>query len=323
MDWQPYANNFRTEQADFKWYSVGEQLGLLWTLYKLRPDLVHFTMPQQPYFWRGRSVTTIHDLTLIRHTTARGSNLVYWLRQQIFKQILKKAANQSAHILCDTNFVADDVAQYFDIPKEKVTVAYNSADTTVSGSKAITELEHKEFIFYVGNAFPYKNLPFLIDVFAELKKEKPHLHLALAGKKEHFYNKVQEYVDKKGIGNVHILGFVSDEELGWLYQNAQCYVFPSLSEGFGLPGLETMLNNLPVASSNATCLPEVYGQAAKYFDPTSIEDAVKTISELLDDPKQQKELIVLGKKQLKKYSWEKMTSVTHQVYLDALEITRR
>jgi glycosyltransferase involved in cell wall biosynthesis len=114
-------------------------------------------------------------------------------------------------------------------------------------------------------------------------------------------------------------GFVSEGELKWLYQNCVAYVFPSLSEGFGLPALEAIVSGAPVASSNATCLPEVYGDAAHYFDPLNVEDMAAKVGDIIDDPKLRAELIAKGKKQAAKYSWRRMAEQTLAVYNRALD----
>ena len=96
--------------------------------------------------------------------------------------------------------------------------------------------------------------------------------------------------------------------------NAALYVFPSLSEGFGLPGLEAMLYGLPVAASRATCLPEVYGDAAEYFDPTSTDDIRSTINRLLSNPHRLAELRLTGLERVKNFSWLRMAEQTLSVY---------
>ena len=103
-----------------------------------------------------------------------------------------------------------------------------------------------------------------------------------------------------------------------LYQNAKAYVFPSLSEGFGLPGLEAMAHGCPVISSNATCLPEVYGDAAHYFDPLDVDDMTQKISEVIDSKSLREDLVKKGTDQLVHYSWEKMASETHSIYSSTL-----
>jgi glycosyltransferase involved in cell wall biosynthesis len=113
-------------------------------------------------------------------------------------------------------------------------------------------------------------------------------------------------------------GFVSEGQLRWLYEHAAAYVFPSLSEGFGLPGLEAMAHGCPVVSSSATCLPEVYGDAAEYFDPISVEDIAKSIKKVVTSKVVQKTLRQKGKKQAAKYSWKRMAEQTLEVYKQAL-----
>jgi glycosyltransferase involved in cell wall biosynthesis len=104
-----------------------------------------------------------------------------------------------------------------------------------------------------------------------------------------------------------------------MYEHCAAYVFPSLSEGFGLPGLEAMVHGAPVVSSNATCLPEIYGPAAEYFDPRSVEDMAAKIKRVLLNEKRRKELIVAGKKQANKYSWRKTAEQTLVVYNQVLK----
>ncbi len=99
-------------------------------------------------------------------------------------------------------------------------------------------------------------------------------------------------------------GYLDDEKLACLYGRAKLYVFPSLIEGFGLPPLEAQSYGLPVVSSNFTCLPEVLGDSAIYFDPENVEEINKTIINTLDDQSLMNNLIERGKENLKRYSWE-------------------
>ena len=89
-------------------------------------------------------------------------------------------------------------------------------------------------------------------------------------------------------------------------------------EGFGLPGLEAMLYGAPVVSSNATCLPEVYGDAAVYFDPTNTDQMAQMIDQVISDKSIRAKLAKKGASQVKKYSWKRMAEQTHNVYMRAL-----
>jgi glycosyltransferase involved in cell wall biosynthesis len=112
--------------------------------------------------------------------------------------------------------------------------------------------------------------------------------------------------------------YIPDAQLKWALSNTRAYIFPSLSEGFGLPGLEAMHYGAPLVSSNATCLPEVYGGAAHYFDPTDVNDMAAKIDEVLSDQELRKKLIEKGKIQVKKYSWARMAKETLEVYKKVL-----
>ena len=118
--------------------------------------------------------------------------------------------------------------------------------------------------------------------------------------------------------NVIFTDFVSEGQLRWMYEHCAAYVFPSLSEGFGLPGLEAMLHGAPVISSNATCLPEIYGEAAHYFNPHDIQAMADALNAVLINGRFRAELIVKGKEQVAQYSWQRMAEQTFQIYSKVL-----
>lgn len=167
---------------------------------------------------------------------------------------------------------------------------------------------------YTGRPLPHKNLRRLIDAFAILQDDNPELRLALVGKKYGPYEDHEKYVKSKAISNVVFTDFVSDGQLRWLYENTSAYVVPSLSEGFGLPGLEAMAHGAPVASSNATCLPEIYGNGAIYFDPKNTVDMAAKIDQLISNDSLRAEMIKKGMANSIKYSWSKTAEQTLSVY---------
>jgi len=120
----------------------------------------------------------------------------------------------------------------------------------------------------------------------------------------------QEIKDSQSEDFVRLTGFVPDEDLKVLYQEATAFAFSSLSEGFGLPGLEAASLGCPVVCANATSLPEIYGAAALYFNPHNPQDMAEKIIRICEDEKLRKELIRKGYLQVKKYSWEKMAKET-------------
>ena len=118
---------------------------------------------------------------------------------------------------------------------------------------------------------------------------------------------------------VKMLGFVDDCDVSKLYSLALALVHPSKMEGFGLTGLEAMSVGLPVISSNTSCLPEVYGDAAMFFNPDSTDELVGCLDRLIKDPQLREELSEKGYLQSRKYSWEKMGEETVDVYKTILK----
>lgn len=318
--WKPTNPNFTVMTVDFANYSFSEQIGFKTFLDTLAPDLVHFCMPQQPVLYSGNHVTTVHDLTLLQTYNSDKNWLVFHLKQLIGTFVFRRIAHTSSHIITPSNYVKKAYAEFANIDKDKITVTYEAAEKTTTKQTAVA-LPFKKYLLYVGAQSDYKNIKRLGDAHQQLLATHPDLGLVLVGKKTTMHKKNEAYFNRSNYSNIHFTGYVSDEELAWLYNNCAAYVFPSLSEGFGLPGLEAMANGAPVVSSNRTCLPEVYEKAAHYFDPENIDDMATKIADVLDNTSLRKELIKNGANQIEWYSWRKMAKQTHSVYLDALKTT--
>lgn len=312
--WNPTSQNFTKVACPHKEFTFDEQLGLLKQIKDLQPDLVHFSMVQQPVLYAGAVVTTMHDLTTVRFLDPAKNAIVFKFKQQVYKWVNRRVARKSAHIFTPSAFVRDDVADFTDISTDKITVTLEGADELPQGAEPVQGLEGQEFIMYVGRPFPHKNLDRFISSFASLKKTHPNLKLVLAGKINATYQSLIDRVERENIPDVIFTDFISDAQLRWLYENCAAYVFPSLSEGFGLPGLEAMRCGAPVVSSNATCLPEVYADAAHYFDPKNIDDMARAINEVLKNKKLRAKLIKAGTAHVQEFSWKRMAEQTLEVY---------
>ncbi len=316
--WHPTNRKFTKIACPYKEFTFSEQIDLLKLLKKLKPDLVHFTFVQQPAFYHGKVVTTMQDLTTLRFNNPSKNWLVFKLKQLVYKWLNKRVARKSQALITPTEFVKEDVAKFTHINSRKITVTHEAADKIMVPPEQMKLLEHKDFIMYVGRPTPHKNLERLIEAFALLKETHFNLNLVLAGKLDSNYRRIQKMVDEKGIPGVYFTDFVTEGELRWLYEHAKAYIFPSLSEGFGLPGLEAMSHNCPVVSSNATCLPEVYKDAAHYFDPLDVTDMAAKINDVLADVRLAQKLVVSGSLLIKEYSWLRMAQQTLEVYKTVL-----
>jgi glycosyltransferase involved in cell wall biosynthesis len=315
---KPHARNFTVKAADFKNYSLAEQLGFKKFLDSLTPDLVHFCMPQQPVLFKGRHVTTVHDLTLLKTYNSDKNWLIFHAKQLIGRFVFKHIANSSAQIITPTNWVKSDFQKFSGISPDKITVTYEATDVFADEIKPYRH-PFNQYMLYVGQQSDYKNIKKLGDTHQLLLEKYPDLGLILVGKKTQSHIKNEAYFKAHNYRNILFTDFVEDAQRDYLFKNCSVYVFPSLMEGFGLPGLEAMGYGAPVASSNATCLPEVYGDAAHYFNPLDIHDMKRAIEDILVDKALREELIQKGYKQLKKYSWLRMARQTHDVYMQALK----
>jgi glycosyltransferase involved in cell wall biosynthesis len=146
------------------------------------------------------------------------------------------------------------------------------------------------------------------------QKEYADYELVIVGKKGWLYEPILAAPEKFGISDrVKFLDYVSDSDLPLLYKYATCYVLPSLYEGFGLPVLEAMKHDCPVITSNISSMPEAGGDAALYVDPLNVEDIAEKMVQLVENEKLRKELIEKGRKQVKKFSWEKAAKETFEI----------
>jgi len=173
------------------------------------------------------------------------------------------------------------------------------------------------YFFYTGNAYPHKNLGRLIEAIVLLNKgEGVEIHLKIASSRDVFIERLEKLIAKLGAEKyVELLGFVPDEKMAELYRNSLGLVFPSLSEGFGLPGIEAMEAGTLVLCSDIPVFREIYGKAAIYFNPfdfSSIEKAMRNAGSLRSN--ERSEMIDFGKKFAKRYSWAKMARQTLKLY---------
>lgn len=315
------APNLSLLPTTIGWYNFKEQIQLATLIEAQKPDLVHFTNFNFPLRYRGKFVITIHDLTLLHFKNIRSKTFHrawYVVKNKAMLLALRQGVNRAKTILVPTNYVKEDIAKSYKIRRNKIVVTHQAADLPYKRARIdLAELGiTKPFLLYVGNAYPHKNLERLVLAFGELvTKYLLDYQLVIAGKKDDFHESLEQEVKTAGLqGRVVFTGFVDDSQLAGLYKAASLYVFPSLSEGFGLPGLEAMSYGLPVASSSATCLPEILGDAAVYFNPKSVGDMAKVISQVLADKDLQQSLSKKGLTQVKKYSWKKTANATLGVY---------
>lgn len=324
----PSRPNFKKVLVEARPYSLREQVVMPMTIKKLRVDLMHFGHFNVPIFYQGRFVVTIHDL--IKHqfrglaATTR-SPLVYWIKHLGYRLVMRQAIRKSLKIIVPSEWVKKEILNNYRVAEDKISVTYEAGDKNFAKENPGQDEEaillkyrlKTPFLIYVGNTYPYKNLTRLIQALGIIRKEDgfKDLKLAVACSRNVFLERLEVEVKKEGLSEgVVLTGYVPDQDLVTLYKKAELYVFPSLAEGFGIPALEAMMAGLPVAAADASCLPEVLGEAALYFDPYNVHDIVKVIKKVLSDHDLRLRLKQKGLVKSNEYSWQDLAQKTLAIY---------
>jgi len=341
-EYQPTNPNFKKVLADYRWYTLKEQILMPFKIWQAKVDLMHFPHFNLPIFYFKPFVVTIHDLVLRRFSTRRASTLgpfLYWIKNLIYRMVIWLVIKRAEKIIAVSGYTKKDILKCFRVEPEKIEVIYEGSSVIASSARGGAKQSRgkpdgiatssstprndilqkhnitKPYLLYVGNAYPHKNLERLILAFGKLVNEHQlDLQLVLVGGMDYFYQRLKELSSAALSERIIFTDFLSDNDLNILYQNASLYVFPSLCEGFGLPPLEAMAFDLPVVSSSATCLPEILGQAAIYFNPENIEEMAEKIEQVLKEKKLQERLIREGWKKIKEYNWLETAQKTLGIY---------
>lgn len=304
--------------ANIPHYSLNEQITLPGIFSREALDLLHVPHFNTPIFYNKPFVITIHDILWHKKQNSKATTLnplVYSVKQLGYKIILNHSIKHSKKILVPSITVASEIIKEFALSEEKVVVTYEGIPLHKGNQKErkITKTR-TPYLLYVGNLYPHKNAKKLIEAMEKVKKPT---ELVIVCGRNVFLDRFKKELNAQSVKDrIKLLGYVSDEKLASLYKNAEAFVFPTLHEGFGLPGLEAMTYGTAVICSNIPVLKEIYGNAAFYLDPHNVQDIAKKINKALNDKNLRNDLIKKGKVQIKKYSWRKMAQQTLNTYME-------
>lgn len=280
-------------------------------------DLFHspdFVLP--PTSGNIPTLLTVHDLSFVKYAEVYPPKLVNYLNR-----VVPWSVKRATHVVVDSAETARDLKDLYNTPDSKITILYAGVsdhfhpitrEKTIQATRTKYHLGQKPYILSVGTVQPRKNYEMLIHAFAQIAPDWPH-NLVIAGGKGWLMDEMDTLISNLQLQNrVKITGFVDDADLPALYSDATLFAFPSLYEGFGLPILEAMACGAPVLSSDASCLPEVVGDAGIMLpphDPT--EWSIHMHKLLLDAPRRAK-LVGTGILQSQKFTWwNTATQLTH------------
>lgn len=267
-----------------------------------------------PLLMRRPSVVTVHDLAFLRFPERFRP-----ARRRYLAALTRASLHRAAHVLTVSEFTRREVIDLLDVAPAKVTATPNGRDerlgplpaAEVACFRAQKQLPAR-FLLYLGTLEPRKNLPTLLRAYAQARGALD-IPLVIAGARGWMYEPVFALLDQLHVReHVRFAGFVPSDELGWWYNAATAFVYPSIYEGFGLPPLEALQCGAPVITSNAASMPEVVGDAAITVAPTDVEALAAALIRIVAEPDLRNELRERGLRQAQQFSWERTATGTLQ-----------
>lgn len=311
------AKNLKKVVTPIAHFTLSEQRELPNVLAAEQLDLMHFLNFNHPVFYKGRFITTIHDLTMNFFPVGRQRNPI--LRQP-YLAVMRHAATAPDVVIVPTQTVKDDVVNHLNVSPKKIRVIYEGASLPDSTAPVADPAElikrgiTKPYLLFVSQWRPHKGIGVLIEAFNRLKQDHD-IQLVITNKANDQFPEIPAAINASPYREDIITpGFIDDSVLNTLYNNAMLFVFPSWYEGFGLPPLEAMVRGLPVASSNSSVMPEVLGDGAVYFDAKNADNMADVLAKTFTDKVLLADLKKRGLVQAKKYSWKKMAEETLALY---------
>ncbi|HEY7831032.1 MAG TPA: glycosyltransferase family 1 protein [Solirubrobacteraceae bacterium] len=327
--------------------AVGE-LTVLGAIAGRRVDLLHSVAMTAPLRTRAVNVVTLADVTWIVAPDPGEMGTV-----RVWRAVVPPVARRADRLIALSQTGAEHIVKHLRVPAERIDVvplAAGSDGALVRASAAgravmdsagaahsdngviptpAQELRSRlalgqgPVILSVSAKKVHKNLSRLVQAMAAVVQRHPNAMLVLPGNPTTHEDELRELAQRLGIAaNVVFPAYVNAEDLEGLYGLAQCFAFASINEGFGIPILEAMRRGVPVACANASALPEVAGEAARYFDPHSVPDIALALNELLEDPSLAQRLAALGVKREASFTWEATAQGTLDSYARAWATTR-
>ncbi len=302
-----------------------KQVILPWKAWRNHCDIVYCNDYFAPFFHLNyKTVQVFHDALFYEYP--QYCNAI-WLK--LFKGIAIPAARKSAFIITPTNYARERVHFFTKIPLEKIIAIHQGPKTLQTANTEIPSWlptqKNIPYLLHVGVFEKRKNIPTLLQAFKKLKEAGYPHQLVLVGKGNGKINsddsiEIHRTIEALFLEDEIIMpGYLPDELLSVVYENASLYVFPSINEGFGIPILEAFQFGVPVIVANNTCLPEVGADAVISFDPFEPEDMYQKMALVLSDKALQASMKQKGKERLNHFSWHKTATELLAVFEKAVQ----
>lgn len=291
------------------------------------PDIIHannFWCPNQ--LLKSRLIYTLYDLSFV----ANPSWTTEMNRVSCFEGMFRSSI-QADWIVAISESSRNHYLEVFPhFPADRIEVIYPCSrytDITLQGKKpkAMSHLTEDSFWLSVGTIEPRKNQKLLVKAYAHyLEANGKPMPLVFAGGKGWLMDDFQKYIQELGIeSSVIFTGYVSDEELIWLYRSCYAHIYPSLFEGFGLPVLEGMQFGAPTLTSNTTSIPEIGSEGAILLSPYDSNPWTQAMLHLSNHPHERFELRKMAQKRAAEFSWQHSANQLLSLYDKAMTMPKR
>lgn len=311
---------FSLVSVESSYYSWQEQTKLLWQLNRVSADLFHFTHFNIPVLFRRPFVVTIHDITRFIFPGQSDKSL---LKQIVYEYIFHQSVTKARSLITVSDTTYTDLHQLpLSLPKIHETIpegvqAIFFKPASRSDRNRIRQLlrTQQPYLLFVGVWMEHKNIERILEAYALVRQRHPTLQLVMTGVHKHNYVDVLARARAWQVEQQVIFpGFIAEELLPALYQEATAFLFPSLYEGFGLPALEAAASGIPVITANVSGPSEVMAGAAELVNPEDTSDIVRGIHRVLADDAYRSQCIASGRQHAAQFTWRTCAHRTLALY---------
>jgi glycosyltransferase involved in cell wall biosynthesis len=270
-----------------------------------------FIFPKNTFspFVKGKKIPIYHDLVYFEKFTFREFKFFDHLHHKIMIPISSMFSTIDVSV---SDFTAERMKTLLKIDKRKIRVIKEGVEPhfkIIRNRQILQKVKNKfsiqqPFFFYSGSLSPRKNFVNVVNALEKIRDKIPH-KIYVTGGDSWLDSGVFSLIDKHSLNDRFIrLGYLSEEELVVMYNLAECYLYPSLYEGFGLPILESQACGCPLITSLRSSCPEVAGDAALFVDPENVEDLAGAMLQISKDKVLRRRLIHRGILNSKKFKWK-------------------
>lgn len=316
--------NFKVIYVKSAPYPIWEQFYLPKAAKDCGVQVLHCTSNTTPIFTQIPIILTLHDIIYLEKW-----NFTKGTAYQIIGNLYRRwnvplAVKLAKHILTVSNFENNRIKSYFKLDNNAISTAYNGVGKhfkPITDSNELLRTKNKyklpdNFVFFLGNTDPKKNVIGVLKALSILKQKKllEFKLLMLDINRDYLQGIMRKIGDESLVDDIVFSGYVPNIDLPAIYSQASLFLYPSLRESFGIPLLEAMACGTPIITSNTSSMPEVAGEAAVFVDPNDANQIADAILKLQKNNELKEKLKTIGFSRISRFTWQHNAELTLSVY---------